>query len=95
MNFGFPLTLGALALSACATPVARPVPGPLVVDGVAYRADLTGAGAIRISRAGQAFGYWEGAEARRVADRFCQGRVNASMRDRFARDAWEFVEGCA
>lgn len=97
MQQAFPLTLGALALSACVAPVARqvPAPGPLVLDGVAYRAELAPGGALTIAREGQAFANWEGAEARRAADQFCQGRVNSGMRDRYQGDAWVFVGGCA
>jgi hypothetical protein len=44
---------------------------------------------------GRAFENWEGAEARRAADRFCNGRANTSLRDRFQGDTWVIAGGCA
>ena len=95
MHPALPLTLGALAVSACVASSVRPVSGPVVMEGVSYRADQTATGAVLIAREGRAFSNWGGAEARRVADRFCRGRVKAGMHDRFVGDAWMFVGGCA
>ena len=89
------ITLGALALSGCVsspTPMAR---GPVVVDGVQYAVVKRPTGAVEVARIGRSFENWEGAEARRAADRFCNGRANTSLRDRFQGDVWLIVGGCA
>lgn len=95
MHASFPITLGALALSACA-PVPAPVArGPIVVEGVSYDVGKTSSGAVRVQRQDRPFANWEGQEARRAADQFCNGRANSSIRDRFQGDAWLIVGGCA
>jgi hypothetical protein len=95
MKRSLSLILGALALSGC---VAAPQPvlrGPVIVDGVEYAVAKRSSGAVEVSRIGRAFDNWEGAEARRAADRFCNGRAKPSARDRFQGASWLIVEGCA
>lgn len=46
---------------------------------------------------GGAYGYADGAAARREAEALCAAggqRLQTSIRDRFAAGTWEFVEGC-
>ncbi|MFN3822965.1 MAG: hypothetical protein ACK4RN_03200 [Pseudorhodobacter sp.] len=89
------LAITALALVACVPAVAPLPPGPVVVDGVAYDVTRRASQAVLVRRVDRPFQNWEGAEARRAADRFCQGRAKASIRDRFVGDGWLIVEGCA
>lgn len=92
------LGLSALTLSACAAalPAQAPVTrGPVVIDGVSYAVSLTGSQAVLVQREGRPFANWEGMEARRAADRFCNGRANVGIRDRFKGDGWLIVGGCA
>ncbi|RUS59217.1 hypothetical protein EGN72_14820 [Pseudorhodobacter sp. E13] len=95
MHPAVPLTLGALALSACVSSPAPVARGPIVVDGVEYAVSKRPTGAVEVSRIGRPFENWEGAEARRAADQFCVGRAKTSIRDRFQGAAWLIVEGCA
>jgi hypothetical protein len=90
-----PFAIGALALSGCVASVPPAGPGPIVLDGVSYDVTRAATGALRVSRQGAPFQNWEGMEARRAADRFCNGRAETSIRDRFQGDAWLIVEGCA
>ncbi|MFT7060062.1 MAG: hypothetical protein ACJASV_002579 [Pseudorhodobacter sp.] len=91
-----PFAIGALALSACVSAPAAPVArGPIVLDGVSYDVGKTSAGAVQVRRTGKPFANWEGAEARRAADQFCNRRANATIRDRFQVDAWLIMGGCA
>jgi hypothetical protein len=95
MHTAYPLTLGALALSACVSTPAPVARGPIVLDGVSYAVAKQPTGAIEVARIGRPFENWEGAEARRAADRFCVSRAKSSIRDRFQGDTWLIVEGCA
>ena len=95
MHPGFPLTLSALALSACVSSSPPAVQGPIVLDGVSYNVAKRPTGAVEVSRVARPFENWEGQEARRAADRFCGGRAKTSIRDRFQGTAWLIVEGCA
>ncbi len=95
MRNGPLLSMTALALAACAPAVAPVAPGPVVVDGVAYDVSRRPSQAVLVRRIDRPFQNWEGAEARRAADRFCQGRAKTSIRDRFEGDGWLIVEGCA
>ncbi|MBL4917358.1 hypothetical protein [Szabonella alba] len=90
-----PLTLSALALAACVPAVAPVAPGPVMLDGVTYEVTRRPSQAVLVRRLDRPFQNWEGMEARRAADRFCQGRANSSIRDRFVGDGWLIVEGCA
>ncbi|WP_050528656.1 hypothetical protein [Pseudorhodobacter aquimaris] len=95
MHPGFPLTVCALVLSACATSV-PPLPrAPIVLDGVSYDVAKRPTGAVEVSRIGRPFENWEGQEARRAADRFCVTRAKTSIKDRFQGSTWLIVEGCA
>ena len=95
MHPAFPLTLGALALSACVSTPAPVARGPVVLDGVSYAVAKRSSGAVEVSRMGRPFQNWEGQEARRAADQFCNGRANSSIKDRFQGNAWLIVGGCA
>lgn len=95
MHPAFPLTLGALALSACVSTPAPVARGPVVLDGVSYAVAKRPSGAVEVSRMGRPFQNWEGQEARRAADQFCNGRANTSIKDRFQGNAWLIVGGCA
>lgn len=88
-------TLAALALGACVSALPPEARGPVVVDGVPYAVAKRPLGAVEVARMGRAFENWEGAEARRAADRFCNGRANTSLRDRFQGDTWVIAGGCA
>jgi hypothetical protein len=95
MYAGLPLTLGALALSACVSTPAPVARGPVVLDGVSYAVVKRPTGAVEVARVGRPFEDWEGQEARRAADRFCNGRAETSVRDRFQGSTWLIVGGCA
>ena len=95
MHPGFPLTFGALALSACVSPMPPVARGAVVVDGVHYAVAKRPTGAVEVARIGRPFENWEGQEARRAADQFCAGRAKTSIRDRFQGASWLIVEGCA
>jgi len=91
----FLLSMTALVLAACVPAVAPLPPGPVIIDGVAYDVERRPSQAVLVRRLDRPFQNWEGAEARRAADRFCQGRAKTSIRDRFVGDGWLIVEGCA
>jgi hypothetical protein len=91
----FLLSMTALVLAACVPAVAPLPPGPVVIDGVSYEVTRRPSQAVLVRRLDRPFQNWEGAEARRAADRFCQGRAKTSIRDRFLGDGWLIVEGCA
>jgi hypothetical protein len=95
MQAAVPFAIGALALSGCVASVPPAGPGPIVLDGVSYDVTRAATGALRVSRQGKPFANWEGMEARRAADRFCNGRADSSIRDRFQGETWLIVEGCA
>ncbi len=88
-------TASLVLLAACGSHVPPQLRGPMVVDGVAYDVTRTRLGSVLVKREGRPFLNWEGAEARRAADAFCNGRAEASIRDRFRGDGWLIVEGCA
>ncbi len=90
-----PLTLGALALSACVSTPAPVARGPIVLDGVEYGVAKTGSGALEVRRMGRPFENWEGMEAQRAAAQYCVGRAQTSINDRFRDNAWLIVRGCA
>jgi len=94
MHPALPFALGALALSACA-PTLGPLPrGPIVLDRVSYDVAKRSSGAVQVQRIGKPFANWEGAEARRAADEFCNGRANTGVNDRFLGDIWLIPGGC-
>jgi hypothetical protein len=94
-------------LSACVGAGSRPMPlaesGPVAVElaGASYIVDLqpSDSGAtLSVTRDGLAFGYDEGAEAKRAAVGFCAGRAGRlapnAMGD-FSGGIWVFKGGCA
>jgi hypothetical protein len=94
-------------LSGCVGAGSRQMPlaesGPVAVEvaGASYIADLqpSESGAtLSVTRDGLAFGYDEGAEAKRAAVGFCAGRgarlATRAMGD-FSGGAWVFKGGCA
>ncbi|TMV91024.1 hypothetical protein FGG78_11335 [Thioclava sp. BHET1] len=87
----------ALALAACGSAPVGGVgsaPGPLApVSG--YVGEHAASGALVVTRTATPFGYAEGAEARRMADQICGGRVASSINDHYRDGAWVFPEGCA
>ena len=95
MHPALPFAIGALALSGCVAVPAPAARGPVVLDGVSYAVSKRPTGAVQVQRTGRPFANWEGAEARRAADRFCGNRAASGPRDRFQGDAWLIVEGCA
>jgi hypothetical protein len=94
-------------LSACVGAASRPIPlaesGPVAVDlsGTSYIADLQPSESgvtLSVTRDGRAFGYDEGAEAKRAAMGFCAGRggrLVPSALGQFRAGAWVFKGGCA
>ncbi len=93
-------------LSACvsgARPMALAESGPVAVDmaGQSYIADLqpTEAGPVlAVTRQGAAFGNFEGLEAKRAAEAFCEMRgrvVNRAAYGHYTGGAWLFKGGCA
>ena len=88
-------SLSLLLLAACGPHVPPQPRGPMMLDDVAYDVTRTRTGGVLVRRVGRPFQNWEGAEARRGADAFCNGRAQTSDRDRFRGDAWLIVEGCA
>ncbi|MDN5788199.1 hypothetical protein [Pseudorhodobacter sp.] len=87
--------LSAAALAGCVSSPPQAARGPIVLDGVSYTVSKRGSGAVSVSRIGRPFANWEGQEARRAADQFCNGRAKTSIRDRFQGESWLIVEGCA
>ncbi len=91
MNPTLPLSIGTLALAACAMPAPQ---APRVAP-AGYAVASEGMG-IAVSRAGQPFGYAEGAEAKRAANAFCGAAgVASGTEDNFRDGAWHFPGGCA
>lgn len=90
MRDALPL-IGSLALTGCVAvvPVVVPAPGD-----AAYAVTRVGAG-LSVRRTAAPFGYADGAEARRAADRFCGGKVASSTDDNFRDGAWIYPRGCA
>lgn len=95
MHPALPFAIGALALAGCVSTPAPVARGPVVLDGVSYDVSKRPTGAVQVQRIGKPFANWEGAEARRAADRFCGHRANAGARDRFQGDTWLIAGGCA
>lgn len=104
---GFGLAVCALALAGCGAVGVAPMPlaasGPVAVElaGKSYIADLqpSEAGAtLAVTRDALAFGYDEGAEAKRAAAAFCAtrgGRVHPAAYGHFVAGSWVFKGGCA
>lgn len=98
--------IGFAGLAGCVGG-ARPMPlaesGPVAVElaGRSYIADLqpTEAGPVlAVTRDGAAFGNFEGAEAKRVAEAFCTSRARALNRTAYGHyvgGSWLFKGGCA
>lgn len=85
------------ALAACAGPA---VPARVAADPAAdgqHVLEPLADGSVRVLRTtGAPFTYADGWPARQAADTLCGGQgVKSSMRDRFDKGAWVFVEGCA
>lgn len=92
MNATLPLSLGTLALAACAMPDVQ-APTPVAPAGYAVAPEGTG---IAVSRLAMPFGYAEGAEAKRAANAFCGAAgVASGTEDNFRDGAWHFPGGCA
>lgn len=98
--------MSALLLSACAVPVARPMPlaesGPVAIDlnAASYMVDLQpvpGGATLAVTRDVGLFGYADGLEAKRAAAAFCAkrgARINPAAFGRFAGGSWLFAGGC-
>ena len=105
MTKGAALTLLTL-LSACGTPVSRPMPlsgsGPAAVDGAkpSYVIDSQSprpGALLTVTRTPAPFGYSDGAEAKGVAVKFCANsnrRLSPDVFGHFVSPAWVFKEGC-
>lgn len=92
-----PLALIALAALAACTPPVGPEGKAPVERGVAgYTAMQGAAGELIVKRAGEPFGYADGAEAKRAANSFCgPNGVASGDLDNFREGAWVFPGGCA
>jgi len=91
VNAALPLGVVTLALSGCVAMA----PGNTVYTAPEGYAVTAEGGALRVTRTAQAFGYADGAEARRGADAFCRGKVKSSPEDNFQAGAWVYPGGCA
>ena len=61
-------------------------------------APLAGREALRVASPGQAFGFDEGAAARKQGEAVCAGQgrgLRTSIYDRYEGGTWVFPEGCA
>jgi hypothetical protein len=94
MTYTAPLLIAALVLAGCVSVAPPATTGPIVIEGVQYAVAQRPTGAVEVARMGRPFENWEGAEARRAADRFCGARAKSSYRDRFQGDVWLIVGGC-
>ena len=84
-----------LALGACARPGVGEAPRGARVAPEGYAA-AEGAQGLVVTRAGQPFGYADGAEAKRAANAYCGPRgVASGDLDNFREGAWLFPGGCA
>ncbi len=95
MHAALPMTFGTLALAACAMPGDTTASiGPRhAPEGYAV---VAGAEGLMVTRSAMAFGYDEGAEAKRAANAYCRGAgVASGTRDNFRAGAWIFPGGCA
>ncbi|WP_143598874.1 hypothetical protein [Pseudothioclava arenosa] len=95
MHAALPLSLGTLALAACAMPGDSEASiGPRRAP-EGYAVAPIGQG-IAVTRLGAGFGYADGAEAKRAANAFCGAAgVASGTEDNFRAPAWVFPGGCA
>ena len=95
MQAALPMTLGTLALAACAMPGDSEASiGPRhAPQGYGV---VAGQGGLVVTRLVTPFGYADGAEAKRAANAYCRGAgVASGPEDNFQADAWIFTGGCA
>lgn len=85
-------------IAGCATAVPMPDGGaraPRLAEFEGYQGAFLPSGELAVTRKAAAFGYDEGAEAKRAANALCGGRVVSGDRDNFSEGAWIFPGGCA
>ncbi|MBW0157741.1 hypothetical protein OE699_07780 [Sedimentimonas flavescens] len=92
MRRALSMTLGTLALAACASGTESVGFGPAPTT---YRFTEI-EGTLVVTRVPNAFGYADGAEAKRAANDYCRGAgVASGPDDNFQGGAWVFLRGCA